>query len=157
MSHLLDKTIFLIRFVLTLLIQLAVAAFVGHPNTLLLVAVFMGGALGVAAIWSIDLSLHFRNRANGASRRQPRDDAELIRLIRLVRALDADTTHAPSSHPPDAPHKRKRHVLDDVLRDLSDEQLEILRQRLRDGTIDDAMLQQRMVGADSESIYKETP
>lgn len=152
MNHLLDKTIFLIRFILTLVIQVAVAAFVGYPNTLLVVAVFMGGALGVAAIWSIDLSLHFRN---GAARRQPRDDAELIRLIRLVRALDADATNA-TSRPPDAPHKRKHQVLDDVLRDLSDEQLESLRQRLRDGTIDDAMLQQRMVGADGEIVYKET-
>lgn len=48
--------------------------------------------------------------------------------------------------------KAKRDTLDRVLRDLSDEQLHRLQQRLRDGTIDDDMLSERIVGADGELV-----
>jgi hypothetical protein len=51
--------------------------------------------------------------------------------------------------------KRKRETLDNVLRDLSDEQLETLRRRLQDGTIDDDVLERRIVGADGEFLTRE--
>jgi hypothetical protein len=50
--------------------------------------------------------------------------------------------------------KRKRETLDTVLRDLSDEQLDTLRQRLSDGTIDDDVLERRIVGADGELVQQ---
>ncbi len=50
--------------------------------------------------------------------------------------------------------KRKRETLDNVLRDLSDEQLDSLRRRLQDGTIDDDVLERRIVGADGELIQQ---
>ena len=49
--------------------------------------------------------------------------------------------------------KRKRETLDNVLRDLSDEQLDRLRQRLSDGTIDDDVLERRIIGADGEFLH----
>jgi hypothetical protein len=52
--------------------------------------------------------------------------------------------------------KRKRETLDNVLRDLSDEQLDTLRQRLSDGTIDDDVLERRIVGTDGEYRYERT-
>ncbi|MGB7338496.1 MAG: hypothetical protein WBC91_06350 [Phototrophicaceae bacterium] len=48
--------------------------------------------------------------------------------------------------------KRKRQALDDVLRDLSDDDLVRLRQRLSDGSIDDEILYDQLVGDDGESI-----
>jgi hypothetical protein len=50
--------------------------------------------------------------------------------------------------------KRKRDTLDNVLRDLSDEQLDTLRRRLHDGVIDDEVLERRIVGADGELIRR---
>lgn len=50
--------------------------------------------------------------------------------------------------------KRKRDRLDSVLRDLSDEDLIRLRERLSDGAIDDEVLYQQMVGADGELVSK---
>jgi hypothetical protein len=46
--------------------------------------------------------------------------------------------------------KRKRDRLDTVLRDLSDDDLMRLRERLSDGSIDDEVLYQQMIGADGE-------
>lgn len=48
--------------------------------------------------------------------------------------------------------KRKRQALDDVLRDLSDDDLVRLRHRLQDGTIDDGVLYDQLVGDDGEYI-----
>lgn len=50
--------------------------------------------------------------------------------------------------------KRKRERLDNVLRDLSDDDLLQLRQRLQDGTIDENILYERMVGDDGELIQR---
>lgn len=50
--------------------------------------------------------------------------------------------------------KRKRDRLDAVLRDLSDDQLLRLRQRLEDGTIDDDSLYEKLVGDDGELISR---
>lgn len=54
-----------------------------------------------------------------------------------------------SEHDTDT-EKRKRERLDNVLRDLSDEDLVRLKQRLQDGAIDDNMLYERMLGDDGE-------
>jgi hypothetical protein len=50
--------------------------------------------------------------------------------------------------------KRKRERLDSVLRDLSDEDLMRLKERLMDGTVDDEVLYDRIVGDDGELQYK---
>lgn len=50
--------------------------------------------------------------------------------------------------------KRKRERLDNVLRDLSDDDLMTLRQRLQDGTIDEEVLYERMIGDDGELIQR---
>jgi hypothetical protein len=52
----------------------------------------------------------------------------------------------------DAIEKRKRDRLDAVLRDLSDDDLRRLKQRLTDGTIDDEQLYDRLVGDDGELV-----
>jgi len=52
--------------------------------------------------------------------------------------------------------KRKRERLDSVLRDLSDEDLMRLKERLMDGTVDDEVLYDRIVGDDGELQYKRT-
>ena len=52
--------------------------------------------------------------------------------------------------------KRKRERLDTVLRDLSNQDLIALRQRLADGTIDDDMLYNQIVGDDGEFIYHQS-
>ena len=51
--------------------------------------------------------------------------------------------------------KRKRDRLDTVLRDLSNEDLMRLRQRLLDGDVNDELLYRRMVGDDGELLYEE--
>ena len=48
--------------------------------------------------------------------------------------------------------KRKRERLENVLRDLSDEDLVRLKKRLSDGTINDGVLYDRMVGDDGELV-----
>jgi len=48
--------------------------------------------------------------------------------------------------------KRKRDRLDAVLRDLSDDDLLRLRQRLSEGEIDDELLQYKLVGNDGEWV-----
>ncbi len=48
--------------------------------------------------------------------------------------------------------KRKRDRLDEVLRDLSDEELIRLRQRLSDGSVDDDMLYEQIIGTDGEFV-----
>ena len=50
--------------------------------------------------------------------------------------------------------KRKRERLDSVLRDLSDDDLMRLKDRLMDGTVDDEVLYDRIVGEDGELQYK---
>jgi len=50
--------------------------------------------------------------------------------------------------------KRKRERIDTVLRDLSDDDLVLLRQRLQDGTIDEDVLFDRMVGDDGELVNR---
>lgn len=50
--------------------------------------------------------------------------------------------------------KRKRERIDTVLRDLSDDDLMLLRQRLQDGTIDEDVLYDHMVGDDGELIQR---
>ena len=50
----------------------------------------------------------------------------------------------------DSVEKRKRERIDTVLRDLSSDDLIALRQRLGDGTIDDEILYEHMVGDDGE-------
>jgi hypothetical protein len=61
-----------------------------------------------------------------------------------------DTQTQDSGRSQSTTEKRKRETLDNVLRDLSDEQLDTLRRRLQDGTIDDDVLERRIVGADGE-------
>jgi hypothetical protein len=48
--------------------------------------------------------------------------------------------------------KRKRDRLDAVLRDLSDDDLQRLKQRLADGTIDESKLYNHLVGDDGELV-----
>jgi|GEM_PF-1668045 len=48
--------------------------------------------------------------------------------------------------------KRKRERLDNVLRDLSDEDLLILQKRLQNGAIDDSVLYDRLMGDDGEIV-----
>lgn len=50
--------------------------------------------------------------------------------------------------------KKKRERLDAVLRDLSDEDLMRLKERLMDGSVDDEILYDRIVGDDGELVYK---
>jgi hypothetical protein len=75
-------------------------------------------------------------------------------------ALSAMIRHSPTAvtvgDAAEDTDKRKRETLDNVLRDLSDEQLTTLRQRLQDGTIDDEVLQQRIVGNDGEFLHDRT-
>lgn len=54
----------------------------------------------------------------------------------------------------DNSEKRKRERLDSVLRDLSDDDLLRLRERLNDGSIDDDVLYDRIVGDDGELHYR---
>jgi hypothetical protein len=48
--------------------------------------------------------------------------------------------------------KRKRERIDNVLRDLSSDDLSRLKQRLEDGSIDDDMLYNQMIGDDGELV-----
>lgn len=50
--------------------------------------------------------------------------------------------------------KRKRDRLDAVLRDLSDDELRRLQQRLQDGAIDDEVLYEQIVGDDGELLQR---
>ena len=50
--------------------------------------------------------------------------------------------------------KRKRERLDTVLRDLSDEDLLMLRKRLQEGSIDDGVLYDRLIGDDGEIVNR---
>ncbi len=50
--------------------------------------------------------------------------------------------------------KRKRDELDDVLRDLSDEELIRLRQRLSDGTLTEELLYEELLGTDGEYSHR---
>lgn len=50
--------------------------------------------------------------------------------------------------------KRKRERIDTVLRDMSNEDLHILQQRLQDGNINDEVLYEHIVGDDGELIRR---
>ena len=50
--------------------------------------------------------------------------------------------------------KRKRDRLDHVLRDLSDDELHVLRQRLEDGYVDDEVLYDRIIEAENDYIQR---
>lgn len=50
--------------------------------------------------------------------------------------------------------KRKRERIDSVLRDLSDDDLLRIRERLVSGTINDEMLYEQIVGDDGELMYR---
>jgi hypothetical protein len=52
----------------------------------------------------------------------------------------------------DTVEKRKRERIDTVLRDLSSEDLIRLRERLSDGSVDDELLYNHMVGGDDELV-----
>ena len=52
----------------------------------------------------------------------------------------------------DEVEKRKRDRLDAVLRNLSDEDLERLKKRLSDGTVNDGKLYQHLIGDDGELV-----
>lgn len=52
----------------------------------------------------------------------------------------------------EAEEKRKRERIDNVLRDLSSEDLKRLKQRLEDGVIDEEVLYNQMVGDDGELL-----
>lgn len=51
--------------------------------------------------------------------------------------------------------KRKRKRIDSVLRDLSDDDLLRLRERLIDGSVNDDMLQEQLIGDDGELMFME--
>jgi len=70
-------------------------------------------------------------------------------LVQRDRKQD-DTSNQESVHS----EKRKRQVLDEVLRDLSDEDLVRLKHRLQDGVIDDDVLYERFTGDDGEYMEK---
>ena len=50
--------------------------------------------------------------------------------------------------------KRKRERIDSVIRDLSSEDLQRLKQRLGDGVVDEEVLYSAIIGDDGELLYK---
>ncbi|GAB5494496.1 MAG: hypothetical protein Phog2KO_47110 [Phototrophicaceae bacterium] len=78
----------------------------------------------------------------------------------IARAFDDDIYENLSADAPQADteadnmEKRKRERIDTVLRDLSSDDLQSLRQRLQDGNIDDDLLYDHMVGDDGELIRR---
>lgn len=71
----------------------------------------------------------------------------------IARAFDDDVYEKLADKPEtESVEKRKRERLDTVLRDLSNDDLIALRERLQDGTIDDEILYEQMVGDDGELI-----
>lgn len=144
---------FLMRTILTWLSIGSIAAYIAVPSTnpqMTIISITVG-TLFLTMLWSVTFPWEAQTASATA---QQRDDAELIRLIRLVRALDADDDNLSQRDDAPMPYKRKRDTIDNVLRDLSDDQLETLRQRLSDGTIDDEVLHKRMVGADGELVQR---
>lgn len=144
---------FLMRLILTWLTIGSIAAYIAVPSTnpQMVVISITVGTLFLTMLWSV--TFPWEASAGQSSAQQQRDDAELIRLIRLVRALDADDNTAQREDAP-VPYKRKRDTIDNVLRDLSDDQLATLRQRLTDGTIDDEVLHKRILDADGELVQR---
>lgn len=63
-----------------------------------------------------------------------------------------DNLEEPSALNMEAREKAKRERIDEVLRDLSNEELFALKQRLSDGAIDDDLLYQRMTLSDDGEI-----
>jgi hypothetical protein len=74
-----------------------------------------------------------------------------LRRTEQSKARSAKTTSQDNS----SLEKRKRERLDSVLRDLSDEDLLRLRQRLNDGTINEDALEEGLIGEDGELLYQE--
>ena len=71
----------------------------------------------------------------------------------IARAFDDDIYENFAAKPEtESVEKRKRERLDSVLRELSNDDLIELRRRLQDGTIDDELLYEQMVGDDGELV-----
>lgn len=75
----------------------------------------------------------------------------LIAMSRIISGIREDSSMQ-SDTADDTREKRKRDRLDAVLRDLSDDELHRLRDRLQYGTIDDALLERRIIGDDGELL-----
>ncbi|MGJ3237096.1 MAG: hypothetical protein ACFE0Q_00165 [Anaerolineae bacterium] len=75
--------------------------------------------------------------------------APLVVMMKMV--IDSDNKKgAHTEQNLQAFEKRKRQRLDDMIRDMSDEELEELYQRLQNGNIDEDLLYERVVGSDGE-------
>lgn len=73
----------------------------------------------------------------------------------IARAFDDDLyENLADNSATDDLEKRKRERIDTVLRDLSDEDLYILQQRLQDGNINDEILYEHMIGDDGELVRR---
>lgn len=68
--------------------------------------------------------------------------------------FDSDKDHKQSLSDEEI-EKRKRERLDEVLRDLSSEDLLRLKERLSDGTFDDEMLHKYIIGDDGELVVRQ--
>lgn len=80
----------------------------------------------------------------------------IIWRYKLVLMTDAQNQVNHKSDILEQTEKRKRANLDTVLRDLSDDDLVRLRQRLQDGTVDDEVLYDNLVGDDGELLTRES-
>lgn len=78
----------------------------------------------------------------------------LVAMSRIISGTDDNDDERLRSSADDADNmeKRKRDRLDAVLRDLSDDELHRLQTRLQNGSIDDALLEKRIVGDDGELL-----
>ncbi len=73
----------------------------------------------------------------------------------IARAFDDDLyENLVDNSATDEEEKRKRERIDTVLRDLSNDDLLALRERLQDGNINDEILYEQMVGDDGEFIRR---
>ena len=73
----------------------------------------------------------------------------------IARAFDDDLyENLADNSATDDLEKRKRERIDTVLRDLSDEDLYILQQRIQDGNINDEILYEHMIGDDGELVRR---
>jgi len=78
----------------------------------------------------------------------------LIVVIGGMWGMFGKDSHASDDEKIEDTEKRKRERLDNVLRDLSDEDLLILQKRLQNGAIDDSVLYDRLVGDDGEIVNR---
>ena len=100
--------------------------------------IIIGGALALAI--AINLGIWF---GEGIARAFDDDIYENL----STEAIKTDTET-------DSIEKRKRERIDSVLRDLSNDDLQSLRQRLQDGDIDNDLLYEHIVGDDGELIRR---